>query len=217
MAKEPAKQSGYKGTSREAYQAGAASGSAGGGGSTGKTEQGYTNVMKKNILSTEAAIRMNKDESLHVFDASGRKVYTNQGAGARVGYDSAQIPRDSIITHNHPRALGKKGILSIGNSFSPADIQSAVALGAKEIRAVTPNYTFSIKRPASGWGSLTSISKDLAKMDRALDRERLKYVNKSSSKAHANARWERDAITHYHRMMKQMSKKYGWDYTKKKG
>ena len=217
MAKEPAKQSGYKGTSREAYQAGAASGSAGGGGSTGKTEQGYTNVMKKNILSAEQGIRRNRDESAFVYDSSGRLVGTAQGKGNSVSLASVNIPKDAIITHNHPLSIGKTGIRSIGNSFSRADILTAVANNAKEIRAVTPTYTFSVKRPANGWGDITKIDAAIKRANKAVQKEGQAYVNKARSWKSGDTRAERATVVHTHAVMKKLSKQFGWNYTKKKG
>ena len=116
------------------------------------TEKGYTERMSKNILGKEREIRKNKDESLHVFTASGNPVIQIQGKGAAVRFNAKDVPQNSILTHNHPRALGKTGMRAIGNSFSIDDIRTAVATNAKEIRAVTPTYTFSMKRPKGGWG-----------------------------------------------------------------
>lgn len=40
----------------------------------------------------------------------------------------------------------------IGNSFSLHDIEIAIKHNVREIRAVTPTYTYSISRPSRGWG-----------------------------------------------------------------
>ena len=113
----------------------------------GSTEDGYTSKMVKNILGMENRIRQNRNESLHVFDSKGNLIESIGGKGAEVSYKGHRIPQNSILTHNHPKSLGARGIRRIGNSFSIEDIVSAVSLNAAEIRAVTPTYTFSLKRP----------------------------------------------------------------------
>ena len=62
--------------------------------------------------------------------------------------------KDCIFTHNHPRGWQEpeKSLGRIGNSFSPADMYLAIAHNVSEMRAVTPNYTFAMKRPEEGWG-----------------------------------------------------------------
>lgn len=207
MAKEPPRKTAYRGTDRQAYNR------TGG----GRTEQGYSNTMRKNILGTESSIRMNKDESMHVFDATGRKLTTVQGKGARVSFDSRTIPRDAIITHNHPRAIGRTGIMSFGNSFSRADVTSAAALNAREMRAVTPTYTFSIKRPKNGWGDPIKIDRAYKKIEKDLIKENQRYINKASSRDRAYTRITRADATHFHQIITRLAKQMGWDYTKKRG
>lgn len=121
----------------------------------GYTEKGYTNKMIKNIVGIEQKYRRNKDETLHVFNSKGDIVSSIGGKGARVIFNAKQIPANSILTHNHPRSLAEKGIKRIGNSFSIDDINTAIKTNAKEMRAVTPTYTFSIKRPKGGWGGVS--------------------------------------------------------------
>lgn len=205
---EPTSKSGYKGTSRETYRAG---------GGNGRTEGGYSNTMKKNILGAEASIRTNRDESAHVFDEKGRKLLVVQGKKNRVDLTGANIPPDSIITHNHPLSIGRKGIMSIGNSFSSADVATAVAFNAKEMRAVTPTYTFSIKRPKGGWGDPSKINAAYKRISKQVERENTAYINKTSSYRAGYTRAERATVTHTHSVMSRLAKQFGWDYTKKKG
>lgn len=101
--------------------------------------------MVKNIVGMEQKYRRNKDETLHVFNSKGDIVSSIGGKGAQVVFDPKKIPANSILTHNHPRSLGTNGIRRIGNSFSSDDIRSAIKVNAKEMRAVTPTYTFSVK------------------------------------------------------------------------
>lgn len=180
----------------------------------GATEQGYTDKMAKNIISKESEYRYNKDETLHIFNDKGELLKSIGGKGAEVKtYE--KIPENSILTHNHPRSLGEKGIRSIGNSFSRQDIVTAVSTNAKEIRAVTPTYTFSVKRPKGGWGaSANTISGDFKRAHEAVYKEMSSYVHNRNYSASAMARAE---VTHFDRVMKKMAKKYGWEYSHKKG
>ena len=194
---EPTSKSEYKGTSREAYSRGSG---------TGRTEQGYTNVMKKNILGTESSIRNNRDESAHVFDAKGNKILTVQGKKNRVNLTGVNVPADSIMTHNHPLSIGRKGIMSIGNSFSNADVVTAVSFNVKEMRAVTPTYTFSIKRPKGGWGDVNKINKAYKKIEKDVVREGMSYVNKGKSVMAQRTRAERATVAHTHKVMSRLAK-----------
>lgn len=181
----------------------------------GATEQGYSAKMAKNILGMEQKYRSNKDETLHVFTSGGTLVKSIGGKGAQVAFDGKSIPENSILTHNHPRSLGATGIRSIGNSFSKQDIVSAVETNAKEIRAVTPTYTFSVKRPKGGWGgSPKQIGDAFSKAHKAVQSEMHSYLNKTGWSDDSIARAE---TTHFHKVMQKMANKYGWSYTKKKG
>lgn len=208
MAKEPPRKTAYQGTDRSEYERGAG----------GKTEAGYTNAMKKNILGTENAIRREKDEQMHVFNAKGEKVVMFQGKGAQVRFDSSKVPENAIITHNHPRSLGKTGIRSFGNSFSRADVLSAVKVNAQEMRAVTPTYTFSIRRPEKGWGNIDKIKREYNKITKEVERENVAYIRKKQGNSKVfDTRIDRAESTHFHAVMQRLSKKMGWKYSKKKG
>lgn len=116
------------------------------------TEEGYTSTMRKNILGMESKIRQNEDEGLYFYTPRGRLISFMQGKGASVQpQEGFVIPTDAIMTHNHPRALNQTGIKRIGSSFSRMDMMTAVRYNAREMRAVTPTYTFSMKRPKGGW------------------------------------------------------------------
>lgn len=149
------------------------------------------------------------------FSQSGNLLKSVGGKGAQVAYDPKDIPANSILTHNHPRSLGATGIRRIGNSFSVQDIVSAVNVNAREIRAVTPTYTFSVKRPKGGWGgSAKQVGDAFMKAHKEVQSEMHAYLNKTGWSDDSIARAE---TTHYHRVMQKMAKKYGWSYSKKRG
>lgn len=183
------------------------------GSSMGATEKGYTAKMVKNIVGIEQKYRRNKDETLHVFNSEGDIVSSIGGKGAQVKSDSKKIPRNSILTHNHPLSPSARGIGRIGNSFSSDDIRSAIMVNAKELRAVTPTYTFSIKRPKGGWRvSADKATRAFAYANMIVTNQMYKYLDQTkwneSSIARAN-------VIHSHKVMKILAKKFGWDYSKK--
>lgn len=185
----------------------------------GATERGYSMALAKAVLGTEQRIRNNKDESLHIFDKNGKEVILFQGKGAGVKgtkEDFAKIPPNSIITHNHPRSIGKTGIQRIGYSFSFEDVRTAIQTNAKEMRAVTPTYTFSLKRPKGGWPKdVIQFVDDYQRASAKVSDSNWKYINNGG--AQYETRRQRAAVTHFHRIWKELTKKYKFDYTKKKG
>lgn len=185
------------------------------GGGKGKTEAGYTKRMLQNIVGIEQTYRTKPDETLHIFSPSGSLLHSMGGKGTSVVGDGWKIPENTILTHNHPRAIGKKGLQSIGNSFSFEDINTAVISNAREMRAVTPRYTFSVKRPKGGWGA-TSDQIKLAwnEAHKKTQSEFYKHINRHGG---SQAAIERASALHFHRVMSIVSKKFGWNYTKKKG
>ncbi len=185
-----------------------------GGVTKGATEKGYSAKMAKNILGVEQRYRNNVDETAHIFSGSGTLLRSIGGKGAKVILDG-NIPENSIITHNHPRSIGSKGILRIGNSFSGEDIKSAVSLNAREMKAVTPTYTFSIKRPKGGWGVSSERAMEVWRKANSTVRYRMeKYLEKTGW---SQAAIDRANATHFHQVMKIVSKQLGWEYSKKRG
>lgn len=194
---------------------GKSSGGVRGSGGNAATEQGYTAKMKRNILGMERAYRNNEDETLHIYTPQGDLVRSIGGKGAQVRYRRSDVPENSIMTHNHPRSIGTTGIRRIGNSFSPEDISSAIAANASEMRAVTPTYTFSIKRPAGGWGvTATQAKSAYSRANAKVRTETIAYLNKTGWTQDNIARAE---VAHWHKVAKIVSKRYGWEYSKKRG
>jgi hypothetical protein len=177
---------------------------------------GYSKKLEKNILKVEQSIRNNKNESAYAFNPkTGHQVFFAQGKGSNVR-DLYGLPSNSVLTHNHPRSIGKKGWQAIGNSFSLEDIKTAIAYNVAEIRAVTPTYTFSLKRPQSGWGiSPESLELRWKQIKNQLRRTaNTDYINIVKGKDR-DIRIERCQITHYHNIMTVISREYGWTYSKK--
>lgn len=190
----------------------------------GATENGYSAALKRAILSYEHKQRQEWNEAMAYYDSDGNQLNRRQGKkhDAVPVYDK-DIPKDAngnrrddiIFTHNHPDAIGKTGYGSIGNSFTPDDMVMAVKFKAKEMRAVTPSYTFSFKRPQGGWNAKQS------EVRRAYE-DAMRRVREDGEYYYGRARMtdvanERYMATYWHKVNKIVAKKFGWNYSKKKG
>lgn len=79
------------------------------------------------------------------------------------------------------------------------------------MRAVTPNYTFSMKRPDGGWGiSVEELMKLYNDENRNLRLEFTRRINKDTLTI------SQASATHFHILWKRLSKKLGFDYSKMK-
>lgn len=122
------------------------------------TEAGMPEMQRKAVLAKEAQIRNNKDESTHIFNDAGQEILKLQGKGNTVKVNKDQVAaiyrtmNNMVVTHNHPLSRGASGIRSIGNSFSRPDLMTSINGNVREMRAVSPRYIFSFKRPTGGWG-----------------------------------------------------------------
>ncbi len=171
----------------------------------------YDSVEKK-----ENEIRMNaKFETSVGFDSNGNVILDKRGRSRSVRFTSEECKmlKDAVVTHNHPGgwAYPENSIMRIGSSFSPEDIAFTIGNDLSEFRAVTPNYTFVIKRPATGWGvSVSDINKSINELNRSITKENKLLIKKGLITP------EHASVTHWHKLNRELSQKYGWSYTKKK-
>ena len=182
----------------------------------GVTENGYSQSLKRSILSYEHNQRQEKNEAMAFYDDDGNLLGRIQGKGDKVNIRKEDVPdKDLIMTHNHPWALSQKGYMRIGSSFSMEDAVLAVKFNAKEIRAVTPTYTFSIKRSGDKWGvTQAAVKRAYA---RAQERVLSEGQDYSDRVGYSNTVNNRYTITYWHKVNKLVAKELGWKYTKKKG
>ena len=150
-----------------------------------------------------------------LFDRNGNVVIDKRGAKYSVEFTDEECAKmkDCIFTHNHPRGWQEpeKSLGRIGNSFSPADMYLAIAHNVSEMRAVTPNYTFAMKRPEEGWGITIS------KFEKLVNRENNKLRAEFTARINNNTLSPTMAsVVHYHILWKRISEKMGWSYTKAK-
>lgn len=189
-----------------------------------KTDSEIANIKQKwnerklynKITNTENEIRLNKSfETGVLFDRNGNVVIDKRGAKYSVAFTDEECAKmkDCVFTHNHPRGWQEpeKSLGRIGNSFSPADMYLAIAHNVSEMRAVTPNYTFAIKRPEEGWGITIS------KFEKLVNRENNKLRAEFTARINNNTLSPTMAsVVHYHILWKRISEKMGWNYTKAK-
>ena len=189
------------------------------------TEAGLSKAQSKTVREWEEAHRNDRIESVAVVDADGNLnplgdpiKRGSQGSG-QVEILTDRIPENAIITHNHPSA-GMTGIAGrVGNALGRADVATAIGNNAKEMRAASPGYIYSVKRPASGWGVSASEFK------KAYDKERRKQMEEYEGKlpygwessrdevARVNSRF---SVTMADNTMKAISKKYGFTYSRRR-
>ena len=182
----------------------------------GATEEGYSAALKRSILSYEHKQRQEENEAMAWYDDDGNQLNRKQGKRNRVDIGKADVPApDLIMTHNHPSALGERGYMRIGSSFSMDDMLIAMKYKAKEMRAVTPEYTFSFKRPKGGWGATQAAVRRA--YERAIEQvtsEGQDYADRVGFSETVNNRY---TVTFWHKINKIVAKEFGWNYTKKKG
>ena len=190
---------------------GGSRGSSPGGGVKDRTMQGYSRTLAKAVASREAEVRNMPVEHSAVFDEKGNLLFTRVGDANSVAVNGAPL-KDNIYTHNHPSAPQ--------SSFSTEDITVAVRHNAKEMRAVTRDYTFSLKRPESGWGAKGKMGSDIEIMNRKRTivektSARLKHYVFNYKGDKATALRRADFVMH-HMVNKQLAKSFGWSYTKQR-
>lgn len=181
-----------------------------------KLDTAFSDNITNQITLVEDEIRMNKDfETGVVIDKKGNILVDKRGKKHSVSFTKEEIAsmKDAVFTHNHPGgwAYQENRIGRVGTSFSSDDIAFAIYADVAEIRAVTPHYTFSLKRPKDGWGVNWKAAKQYYnKNNRLLKEEFRKLIEKNYiSMENANA-------IHYHYLLKKIAKHYKWDYSKLK-
>ena len=176
----------------------------GSGGTRGASGGGSGGGLARALSARESGIRDSETEKLSAFDANGKELYhTDAGLDNQVEVPDSVAPRlkNAIVTHNHPN----------GNSFSGGDIQSAIEMNLSEIRVVTSNYTFSMKRPKGGWGSAEKASQVYKSTFSKVLNSDMKYQS-----GRGDTGFDRSMKTMQHRIVKEFSKQMGYNYSKKR-
>lgn len=181
---------------------------------TKELETAYPNITKT-VTETEERIRQQRYETAYIYDSEGNAVVEKDGQKYSVSFTKEELVKmkDCVFTHNHPR--GWEGTedswLRLGSSFSNEDVSLGVYCDVAEIRAVTPVYTFSMKRPAKGWNiDYEGVKIEYNKMENEVREDILGAIRvRAISIDQAN-------VLHHHLVNKRLAKKLGFVYTKKR-
>lgn len=172
-------------------------------------------VLDNTLASIENDIRKNKNfETAVIIDSKGNVLLDKRGQARSVSFtlDEAKLMRNNILTHNHPGGwrFPEGSMLRIGNSFSDADILTAIRNNMLEVRAVTPNFTFTMRRPEKGWPNWNEAKDRMKELDFELTRDFFKRINTGKT---TMAKCE---VVHYHTLWKRFAHEFGITYTKAK-
>lgn len=155
--------------------------------------------LQRSLASVEDSIRNLDVEKSFVLDDKGNILFSAVGNKSSVAIAGTT---NHITLHNHPS----------GGSFSENDIKSVLYSNEKEMRVVGGNYTYSLKRPASGWNS--SHLKAYKAAEKKIDAIDAAYQDKY--KGDYWTTFKRIKRTHQHRIMKEFAKQMGYEYSKTK-
>jgi hypothetical protein len=175
------------------------------------------------VVETENSIRKNKNfETAVAFDQNGNIVINKPGAATSVSFteEEALKLKDTVFTHNHPRswAYPENTIGRIGSSFSSQDIYLAINRDLAEMRAVTPTYTFIMKRPKEGWPPINLAKLEFTSADMKVERNARRVLMKSE---YSQLSITRANTIHFHQVWKlfvktMKGKGYNFEYSKHK-
>jgi hypothetical protein len=167
----------------------------------------------KKIEAREEEIRMNKTfETLVIFDRAGNKLLDKKGNKNSVTVDDHEstLFKDAIMTHNHPSGwdFPAGSFRRIGNSFSANDVLLTIKNDGLECRVVTPLMRFAMKRPETGWPSLTQAKYEYSRIEQQIIQDAYQRINDDI--------WTIDqaSTVHYHRVWKRFAERFGIEYTK---
>lgn len=112
-------------------------------------------IIERKIRAEEETIRHQNYETVIVIDnKTGRSLYRKDGNQNSVDIDQDVLKhlKGNVVTHNHPTAsivpdapAGSE--ITIGSSFSLADIKTASYFQVKEMRATSSGYTYTMNPP----------------------------------------------------------------------
>lgn len=176
---------------------------------------GLTKAQEVALTNWENIHRERATERVVAIDENGRVLGgSTSGTKNRTRMVITPQMKNSVITHNHPRSNLKTGA---GTSFSGADISTAIHADAKEIRVVTSDYTYSLRRPKGGWGiSHKQARKEWDAAFKSQTAELNKYVFGAKDSKMQLTRIQRANTVGSMQLAREMAKKYGWEFTRKR-
>jgi len=210
------------------------------------TESGMTPEQKRAVNSIEEEYRDRHTETGFIVGENGRILTkTIKSRSNQATFDLGLVRmygNDAVITHNHPNhefdsngkytgdgsGLGQR----VGVSLSGEDIALAAYADAKEMRASSPNYTYSIRRGENGWCASPrelhsawerEYERQMFSLELHAESARNTTIKQTdgTSKTYSGEdirkeRWGRMNALASHRAIQDVAKKYGLVYTRRK-
>lgn len=183
---------------------GMGSGSRSGGLARGETEAGYSAALARSVLKAEKEIKNQKNETAIIFNDDGTIAHRKDGTKMGVTYPGSW-ETNKIMTHNHPGPDAP---------FSSSDLRDVAKFNPKEVRAVSQNFTYSMKRPKGGWGNVKpeAVMRTYSTIKRQVAKEWDSRINSASSGAGVRTEYFKSQIE----VQRRVAKKFGWDFSYKK-
>ena len=184
------------------------------------TDRGLTTKQRAVIEAFEKKWENSTVEHGQTVDKNGNVIKERRGGKRAIRWYFSELPEDGVLTHNHPIELSGQyeGLFwpRTGHSFSGADISAAISANLKEVRATTPYYAFSMRRPASGsWGvKPADFMSDYKSIYGQHKKELMAYAEAGGDMKTIRERYGRLEVILGHRTMRDLAKKYGFIYTK---
>lgn len=179
---------------------------------------------QKTLRAEEEAIRRQRVEYGMVMDENGNVIWkgTDNHSGRIVFRTNLE---NKIVTHNHPPQISQKNMADRadgGGSFSKTDLMTAANANVSEMRAVIGRYSFSIRRPKTGWHKggwegdkfYNNNAYAYKKAKAAVDKRVKEYYKSAGGKGSSAGR--RVSSTYWHLVNKEYAKIQGYTYTKTK-
>lgn len=201
---------------------GAGFGSRSGGGDASMRH--LSQAAQKTLRAEEEAIRRQRVEYGMVMDENGNVIW--KGTDNRQGSVSIKANAENrIVTHNHPPQISSKNMADRadgGGSFSKQDLMYAANANVSEMRAVIGRYSFSIRRPKTGWHKggwegdkfYNNNAYAYRKAKQTVDKRIKAYYKSAGGKGSSAGR--RVSSTYWHLVNKEYAKIQGYTYTKTK-
>ena len=156
------------------------------------------------LAKVENEIRNNKYETTVILNDDGSVAFRKEGTRMGVTYEG-RLGTNKVVTHNHP---------GVDAPFSSSDLRDAVKFNEKEIRAVSRNFTFSMKRPKEGWGDVKPDA--IMRTYSTIKRQVAKEWESKFKKVRSGAPMRKEYFNSQIEVQKRIAKKYGWEFSYKK-
>lgn len=196
------------------------------------TEGGLTEAQRRTVRAEEEAIKSNRYETAVIVNPNGDVLGRARGTSDRVsGADIVRAAggvnnlKDAVLIHNHPgkeqqKAFGDTLATRIGSPLSGADLRYAALADMAEVRAVTSNYIYSVRRPAGGWNRNTNVLEVLTRLTNAAGRARANqlygFVNSDNSTALGRQRNARAELISQWETIQAMARAMGTTITRRR-